>query len=337
LKLYPFPAEAIKQKMREALYTTNPEINQVLDYLLETSGKMLRPRLVYLTASFFPNNSEVVQDVAVAVELIHLASLVHDDVIDHSNLRRGQPSLNSQWGNHISVLCGDYLFATAFKLINKHNIPAVLENVTDTIRIMCAGEIQQLSMLGNVEISEEEYIYKCFCKTACLFASSCKIGALTSTCLIPEVHISNLEQYGACLGYAYQIIDDVLDFTSASHLLGKPVGSDLLQGNITLPVILVLKDKEYGLWLRKLLQGGSLKNDMIPVVTEILMKTGAIDESIKRSKAFLQQGLQNLDRLPAGPAKEELKNLTICLMEDYYSKLNQDHVGNRRPQSGNIC
>ena len=135
----------ISARMNNILNTGNSELDQMLSYLLSEPGKMLRPRLVFLASSLYPSDQNVVQDGAVALELIHLASLVHDDVVDGSLLRRGKASVYQRWGSKASVLLGDYLFATAFRLINQHNIPAILDTVTRTIQIMCSGEIEQLS------------------------------------------------------------------------------------------------------------------------------------------------------------------------------------------------
>lgn len=319
--------------MREILITENSEIDNILEYLLETSGKMLRPRLVYMTASLNSYKPDVVRDIAVAVELIHMASLVHDDVIDNSAMRRGQPSINSHWGNQVSVLTGDYLFAAAFNLINKHSLPEVTDNLSYTIQVMCSGEIRQLSMLYNINITEEEYYDKTYRKTACLFASSCKVGAIASN--LPVEQINLLERYGLCLGYAYQIIDDVLDFVSDSNKLGKPAGSDLLQGNITLPVILALNNKEHDIKLRNLLQNGDITSDKVSRILEILKWTGALEESIKCSRMFLQFALDLLDKLPLSPGLKELKQLSLYLVEGYYNQLKIYSEDGRRSQSGN--
>jgi len=227
--------------MREVLQCNNPEIENILDYLLESSGKMLRPRLVFLSASMNPHDPLLITDIAVAIELVHMASLIHDDVIDQSNLRRGRESINSRWGNQASVLTGDYLFAAAYSLINRHQQQQIIDLLSSTIQIMCAGEIKQLSLAYKLDISQEEYLEKTYGKTACLFAFCCKVGALASS--MPEEGIHALENFGLCLGYAYQIIDDLLDFLSDSSKLGKPCGNDLLKGNITLPIIYLLQDQ----------------------------------------------------------------------------------------------
>lgn len=310
--------------MKQVLVTDSPQINSVMDYLLQTNGKMLRPRLVHLTASLYPHDKNIVNDVAVAVELIHLASLIHDDIIDHAQTRRGKESLNSVWGNAISVLTGDYLFATAFNLINRHNLPLILENITETIQIMCSGEIKQLNMLHDYNISEQDYYDKTYRKTACLFASSCKVGALAAKMSTYEVSI--LEQYGLCLGYAYQIIDDILDFVSDTELLGKTVGNDLIQGNITLPVILALKDSEIGDSLRDFLENSPITSDLIPQITRKIELTGALNESLRRARVFLQSGLEIIAELPECAVQKKLQDLSLYILNDYYKKLNKSTI-----------
>jgi len=322
LTLHPFPADSIRIRMQEVLLVDNHEIDNIIKYLTENSGKMIRPRMVYLAASMASHDPVMVRDAAVAVELIHLASLVHDDVIDHAMIRRGKESINKRWGNHISVLTGDYLFATAFNLINKHGMKDIMENVTTTIRIMCTGEIKQMSLACDLHITEEEYLEKTYGKTACLFASSCKVGALAAS--MPAELAYNLEQFGLCLGYAYQIIDDLLDFMSESEMLGKPVGTDLLAGNITLPVIHALRSTKYGIWLRTLLESGILTQAHIPQVVEALIDSQAIAASLQTARQFLARGLAYLDTLPTCPAVKELEFLAAYLLETYYQKLSQN-------------
>lgn len=310
--------------MKQILQTDSPQIDRVLKYLLQTNGKMLRPRLVHLTASLHSHDENEVIDIAVAVELIHLASLIHDDIIDNSHTRRGRESLNSIWGNEVSVLTGDYLFATAFNLINQHNLPSVMENITETIQIMCSGEIKQLAMLYDYNISVEDYYDKTYRKTACLFASSCKIGALVAK--LPHDKVSILEQYGLAIGYAYQIIDDILDFSSDIELLGKAAGQDLIQGNITLPVILALQDAEYGLLLRNLLETEGITVATLEKIIEIIGNSNAINESLKRAIVYLQAGLNTINQLPGSPIQNKLQDLGLFILDNYYSKM-KDNLG----------
>lgn len=305
--------------MKEVLDSHNSDIDEMIAYLMENEGKMLRPRLVFLAASLREHDPKILCDIATAVELIHMASLVHDDVIDQAMLRRGRDSLNSCWGNHRSVLVGDYFFAAAFKLINIHGIKEIMANITHTIQLMCAGELKQMALAYNYDISEEEYLDKIFGKTACLFASSCKTGALVSS--MPDKDVYKLEQFGLCLGYAYQIIDDILDFVSDSESLGKPVGSDLLEGNITLPVIYIINNTEYGPWLKSILADRYINDKHIKRVSKIINNSGAIDYSLSLSRQFLKKGLTHLQCLPASSDRKELEAVSIYLLEEYYTKL----------------
>jgi heptaprenyl diphosphate synthase len=319
LKLFPFPAELINQRIREVLTGPSQEINQVIDYLLTGSGKMLRPRLVFLCASLYSHDPQLVMDMAAAVELVHLASLVHDDVIDASDCRRGQESLNSRFGNQSSVLTGDYLFATAFNLVNRYNQQEIMENLTSTIQTMCAGEIRQMQLAFDTMISEEDYLQKSYGKTACLFASCCKIGALSSS--MPAHEVSALEEFGLCLGYAYQIIDDLLDFMSDRVKLGKPCGSDLREGNITLPAIYLLRDPCYGSWVQTIIDERLFNEASIEAVTDALIKSGAIDNCLNLTYSFIARGLERLDQLPSGPVRKEIMNMGKYLLENYYQSL----------------
>jgi len=322
LAFYPFPSDSICLRMQEVLTEDNPDIKIILDYLSANRGKMLRPRLVSLTASLAPHDQEIVRDAAVAVELIHMASLVHDDVIDQAMTRRGQDSLNRRWGNHASVLAGDYLFATAFNLINQHDMRSIMENITTTIRIMCVGEIKQMSLMRNLDITEEDYLQKTYGKTACLFASACKVGALAAD--LPDDIAYDLEQYGLCLGYAYQIIDDLLDFQADSNRWGKPVGKDLEEGNITLPVIYAMQNTIYGPRLRSLLEDESRPvSEKMAEIVEILSVTGAFEESLQLARQFIERAMAYLKELPPGPAAQHLSTLSGYLLETYENMLAQ--------------
>ncbi len=322
LTLYPFPADLINSRIREMLIGQDEEIGRIIEYLLASSGKMLRPRLVFLSASLYPHDPQVVIDMAAAVELVHLASLVHDDVIDHSDCRRGRKSLNSCFGNLASVLTGDYLFASAFKLVNRHGQQEILDTLTTTIQTMCAGEIQQMQLAFDLAINEADYLQKSYGKTACLFAGCCKIGALTSA--MPQSETDAMEEFGLCLGYAYQIIDDLLDLMSDRARLGKPCGSDLREGNITLPLIYLLRDDENGSWLRDVISQRDFSEAAIENITAKCIHNGAIDDCLQLTYSFIARGLERLDQLPPGPARKEIMSLGKLLLENYYRSLRLD-------------
>ncbi|MGR6835660.1 polyprenyl synthetase family protein [Syntrophomonas erecta] len=313
--------------MEEVLRTHNQEVDSIIEYLMQTRGKMLRPRLVYLCASLYPADPARVKDGAVAVELIHLASLVHDDVIDNSASRRGKPSLNGRCGNKASVLAGDYLFATAFNLINNHS-PKVMDCITETIQIMCCGEIQQLSLGFKLDTSLEEYYEKIFRKTACLFATSCKVGGLVSA--MPVEEITLLEQYGLCLGYAYQILDDLLDYVGDPQLMGKPVGNDLSQGNITLPLILLMQNPKHRILVEGWGKEGRFAKNNIRRVVNLIHNSGVITESLEVVHSFIVSGLELLKGLPEVPARHILANMGEGIIDIYYRQTGE----NRRREFG---
>lgn len=320
--------DQVRDRLQELLITGNPDIDQVMNYLLEGDGKMLRPRLVYAVSSLHSHDEAVVRDIAAALELIHMASLVHDDIIDQAETRRNRPSLNQRWGNQASLLTGDYLFATAFKLINQHQLCEVMSDVTSTIQMMCSGEIKQMGMLYNIEVTEADYYDRILSKTACLFASCCRSASYAIN--LPPRETALLNQYGLCLGFAYQIIDDVLDFVADSQVLGKPAASDLTQGNITLPVILALQDQVRGDDLRKILNNGGFNSEHMADVMEILVQTRALRESVATSRFFVHAALACLDEIPAGTGREELKQLSHYLLDGYYRNLvNLDQADRR--------
>lgn len=325
LNLHYFPQEMLQQRLAETLQAGNEDIDQVFSYLLQSWGKMLRPRLVYLSASFYPHNAAALCDTAVAIELIHMASLVHDDIIDKSELRRGQESLNARWGEKIGVLTGDFLFASAYNLLSKSGRLDILQKISSTIKTMCGGEIRQLNQAGHLNLSQDDYFEKCFAKTACLFGCACKVGALASD--MPEDEIFALEQFGLCAGYAYQIIDDVLDFVGESRELGKPVGGDLLEGNVTLPVLLALEDPDHKPRMDNLLRRELTAAD-IPRIIQVLEESHALELSMRWAAAFLQQGREFLGRLPDCPARQDLTEFSLYLIDAYYKGHKIQPLGN---------
>lgn len=327
LTLYPYPADLISRRIHEVLSGENDEISRIIEYLLAGGGKMLRPRLVFLSASLYPHDPQLVIDMAAAVELVHLASLIHDDVIDQADRRRGRKSLNSCFGNPASVLTGDYLFATSFKLVNRHGRADILDTLTGTIQTMCAGEIKQMQMAFAMDISESDYLKKSYGKTACLFAAGCKIGALCSN--MPPDELIALEEFGLCLGYAYQIIDDLLDIMSDCERLGKPCGSDLSEGNITLPFIYLLRDQENGAWLRNIILQRDFSAANIEAITAACINSGAVKACLELAGNYIARGWQQLEKLPAGPARKEIMAMGKFLLENYYRSLRPDC---RRPE-----
>jgi octaprenyl-diphosphate synthase len=208
-------------------------------YLQEGGGKRLRPALVLLAAGLCGYRGRAAVQMGAVVEIIHTATLVHDDVIDGADVRRGRPSANSRWGNHMSVLAGDWLYMQAFQIALRERNFRLLDLLIHLTQLMVEGELIQLEKLGRLDIGEEEHLDLVHRKTACLFAVCTQLGAAVAS--QNSTRETALSEFGRNLGMAFQLVDDLLDFISDEATLGKPVASDLREGKVTLPVIHVLK------------------------------------------------------------------------------------------------
>jgi heptaprenyl diphosphate synthase len=241
----------VEEELYKVIADTEGAAKDVCLYALQAGGKRLRPTLVLLSNKCF-NGDIIPGDIipaAVAAELIHLASLIHDDIIDNSQMRHGKKSVNTHWDNKIAVLAGDNLFAKAFKVLSKNRLYDVLELMVEAIEDMCSGEIEQAMDSFNPAQEEESYYRKISKKTAKLLAVCCQAGSLIS--LTGKDYASSLREFGLNLGYAFQITDDILDLTGQKKELGKPTGLDLAQGTLTLPMLSLLKNPKYGDWFKK--------------------------------------------------------------------------------------
>jgi len=211
-------------------------------YIINSGGKRMRPLLCLLIAKMFNYKGDRHIPLAVVIEFIHTASLLHDDVVDSSNFRRSNPSANAVWGNQASVLVGDYLFSRSFQMLVKDNDMSMLKLMSDVTNALAEGEVLQLSRTFHLEMSEAECLEVIERKTAILFAAAAKVGAHVSG--QPEKVIKDVTEYGMCLGVAFQLMDDALDYLSDEEAAGKPVGHDLEEGKITLPLIHAMNQDE---------------------------------------------------------------------------------------------
>jgi octaprenyl-diphosphate synthase len=229
-------------------------VRNINSYLQDSGGKRLRPSLLLLTSRLCGFEEESAIRVSTVVELIHLATLVHDDIIDNGRTRRGRPSVNALWGNQITVLMGDWLYMTSFQLALELRKFRVLDVLIDVTRQMVEGELMQLEQNGRLDISAEEHLEVCLRKTAYLFSGCGKLGAILGEAG-PEAE-DYLSRYGRAVGMAFQLIDDLLDYTSREEVLGKPVLKDLEEGKITLPMIYLMQraDDSERAFVSKMLQ-----------------------------------------------------------------------------------
>ncbi|KXG78447.1 polyprenyl synthetase family protein [Thermotalea metallivorans] len=294
-------------KVEEELYNTVSDsggfTREICFGLIESGGKRLRPLLVLCAAQCFGSLNEKVIKTASAFELIHMASLVHDDIIDEASIRRNRPSLNAQRGNLTSVLIGDYLFAKAFEIFAANRLIQSMNLAVEAISEMCDGEIIQANNKFNFHQSIEDYYDRIYKKTGILLSACCQAGAIAGGA--PEKEVKALKDYGTYLGYAFQIIDDLLDFTGDPKILGKPVGRDLKEGNITLPVFKLMKQGEYKAGLEKIFAQHGFTEDAYREVIRLLQDSYALEESYKEAADYV------------GKAKNALKDIK----DSYYKNI----------------
>lgn len=295
----------IEKELQETIKSEHPLLQEASLHTLQAGGKRLRPVFVLLAGKFGDYNLSVIKHVAVALELIHMASLVHDDVIDDAELRRGEPTIKAKWDNRIAMYTGDYIFARSLELMVSIKKPEAHKILSHTIVEVSLGEIEQIRDKYNFDQNLRTYLRRIKRKTALLIAVSCQLGAVASDV---EKHIhEKLFLFGYYVGMAFQITDDVLDFTSSEIELGKPAGSDLLQGNITLPVLFAMKDsalKEKIVGVHENIDQSELEE----IINEI-KNSGAIEQALQYSDWYLQKALNILKELPYSKSKLALTNI----------------------------
>lgn len=297
--------QTIERELEGSIRAEDSLLHEASMHLLQAGGKRIRPVFVLLAAKFGNYDIQVIKKVAVALELIHMASLVHDDVIDDALMRRGAPTIQAKWNNHIAMYTGDYIFARSLELMTDVDIPAAHQLLANTIVEVCLGEIEQIRDKYIFEQNIRTYFRRIKRKTALLIATSCQLGAIVSGA-DTAIH-KKLYRFGYYVGMSYQIMDDILDFTASEKVLGKPAGSDLKQGNITMPVLFALQDEK-------------LKNVILNVHEEItdkelekvikqIKKSDAIKKSVEISDRFLQKAFFELEGLPDIKARKSLYDI----------------------------
>lgn len=294
--------QAVENELSEVLKADYPILTETSTHLLNAGGKRLRPALVFFGAKFYKFDLEKVMPLAATLELIHMASLVHDDVVDASMTRRGMPTVKALWGNRISTHIGSYLFAKSLTQIAKYgDWPLISEVLSDTSVQMSQGEIIQISSSFDANQSIREYFYRINCKTALLIAASAQLGAVA--CGAPSSIYLPLRRYGHNVGMAFQITDDILDMIAEQGQLGKPVGGDLRQGIITLPVIYALSRCEDKKRLADLVVKVHKSDDEVEEALEIVRNCGAIEYSFNIANKYIAKAKAELSNLPDLPTR----------------------------------
>lgn len=303
--------ETVSRCLAQQVETFDPAVAPFAEYALKGQGKHLRPALVALTANALGQNNEAHVTVAVIIEMVHLATLVHDDIMDEAEIRRGQLTLAANWGNDIAVLFGDCLFAQALVLAASFPTPEVCRAVASATNTVCTGEILQTRHQRDFQFTREKYFKVLEMKTAELFALSCELSALLSGAT-PEQRLA-LRQFGMAFGTAYQIYDDCLDLFGTEAAAGKSLGTDLAKGKLTLPVLLVWEraDAAERACLQELVQGW--KASSIKPMAELLAKYEALPASLEMMRQYLDRARHALLVLPASNGQAGLLGLTEYL------------------------
>ncbi len=282
-------------------------INQMGRYIIEGGGKRLRPRLVLLAAGACGYKGEKSHVVAAIIEFIHTATLLHDDVVDESNMRRGRETANERWGNEAAVLVGDFLYSRAFEMMVEVDSMQVMKILAGTTNTIAEGEVMQLMNIHDADTTEERYLEVIYSKTAKLFEAATRLGAVLAG--FPREKEQALADYGMHLGTAFQLIDDVLDYESTADTLGKEVGDDLAEGKPTLPLIQALKvgsSSEKALIRNAIEKGG---REYIGEVLEILDRTAALQYTRDIAKKEASLAIEALSLLEPSAYKESLVSL----------------------------
>ena len=308
--------EHVERRLNEFLHTGDSFVSQTIAQILNAGGKRLRPALLLISAKLCHYSGERSIKLATVIELIHTASLIHDDVIDNDMLRRGIPTINSKFGDQISVILGDYLYSLVFTILAEDQDIEVIKCIASTTSRMARGDLEQLQTQYNLNLTEEKYLSINADKTASLISCACRIGAMLGNGFNGEV--DKLTRYGMNLGMAFQITDDLLDIIAEEKIFGKPLGSDIREGKMTLPLICVMRsaDKRDREWIGNTLRAKQIDTHALNRMKDIIKRYNGIEYSLQKAEEY------------GRACKEELKSLENSESQNALN-LFADYVVNR--------
>jgi len=307
---------AVDQLIHQRLKSDVALVNQLGIYIVNSGGKRLRPLLVLISAGAFGYTGQQHINLAAIIEFIHTATLIHDDVVDASELRRGKETANSIWGNEASVLVGDFLYSRAFEMMVEVGEMRVMEIMARATNVIAEGEVLQLLNCNNADTSEQYYLEVIRCKTAKLFEAACQLGAIL--CQRNAAEEQAMKAYGMHLGTAFQLVDDILDYSASSDVIGKNIGDDLAEGKPTLPLIYAMQtgtDEQATLIRNAIEEGG---HDHIEAVIKIIESTNALSYTSQTAEAEAQKAADAISDLPESAHKEALLTLTQFAVKRTY-------------------
>jgi len=279
----------VEDELSRQSQTAFPAVSEITAYLLGGGGKRLRPALLLLSASYAGRRERSAIRLAAVVELLHSATLIHDDVIDSADTRRGRPSANSRWGNHRSVLTGDWLYMQSFQMALEERNFRILDILIDLTQKMVEGELIQLAKIGRIDVTEDDALRLATYKTACLFSGCARLGAVLGGLEGKEEQA--LADYGRYAGLAFQLVDDLLDFTASAEQLGKPVLSDLKEGKVTLPLIYAMENghRDARELVARVLAEKEFHSVHPETIVSLVHESGALDRARQLAQDYAQR------------------------------------------------
>ncbi len=302
----------VEERIRAQANDNHPDLRAALEHLLSSGGKRVRPTVVLLVGNMLGGEEDKLITVGAAIELLHTATLVHDDLIDGSLLRRGMPTLNARWSPAATVLTGDFLFARAARLAAEADHLPLMKHFSQTLATIVEGELTQLFTSRGL-INRKNYYRRIYAKTASLFEMSALAGALLSA--VDEETIEALRVFGYETGMAFQIVDDILDFTGDQTAVGKPLGSDLLQGLVTLPAIYYAEANPDDPDVVLLSEGGWGNQERMERLVNSIRESEAIQKSMQEAEEFIKRALEKLVPLHSSTEKSALENLAKYIVD----------------------
>ena len=302
----------VEELMLAQTHEQHPDLKAALELIVKSGGKRIRPTISLLVGQMLGAPHEKMITMAAAIELLHTATLVHDDFIDGSLLRRGMPTLNAQWSPGSTVLTGDFIFARAAKLAAETDSIPVMKIFSQTLSTIVSGEIEQL-FEGRCQVNRKSYYHRIYSKTASLFETSAWSSALISDA--DEITIDAMRRFGYNVGMAFQIIDDILDFTGDQETIGKPVGSDFRQGLITLPAIYFIEENPTRSEVYELSKGNCPQYESIDQLVIDIRKSDAIKNSHQEACQYIDQAINLLKTQRNCPERDSLENLANFIVD----------------------
>ena len=302
----------VERNLRELATSSPPDIQDLLGYVLNDTGKRIRPAITLLASRLHPCQSDVPILMATAIELLHLATLIHDDTVDESAIRRGRTTASKRWGGDIAILLGDYVFGVSAVAVCDTDNVRVIRAFAQTIKELSHGQLLEYLRSFKWEQTRTDYESRISCKTASLFRTAAQAGAILSGA--PDDWVQSLEQYGHNMGMAFQVVDDILDYEGDTEQVGKPVGNDLLHGIVTLPAIMLMERHPNNNPIKQLFSNQTPQAHL-PEIVEMVRSEGILEECYAAATAYCEEAAGALNELPDSPQRKSLIDLTQYVLE----------------------